>query len=166
VVENISYLAAQALIAGNSSVIIATDAHLEQIRQKLARFGLNLDALRIAGRYVAAEASTALSQFMVDGCPDKAKFDRFIGGIVHGAAESSASGFVFAFGEMVGLLCAANNPDGAVLLEQFWNSLAERYRFSLYCAYSLSSLGTEPSGDTVIKICAEHALTVHTEISG
>jgi hypothetical protein len=66
---------------------------------------------------------------------------------------------------MVGLLCAANKPDGAVLLEQFWNSLAERHRFSLYCAYSLSSIGPDTNVDALMQICAEHVLTIPAEIS-
>ena len=38
-------------------------------------------------------------------------------------------------------------------------------RFSLYCTYSLSSLGDVPSTDDLLQICAEHALTIPTEIS-
>ena len=61
---------------------------------------------------------------------------------------------------MVALLCAANKADGAVHLEQLWNSLAEWQRFSLFCAYPLNSLGSEPDADALIEICAEHVLTI------
>lgn len=165
IVENVAYLAARTLASGDSSVIVATEAHVEQIRQRLASSSLDLDAARKSGRYVTVDSSKALSKFMVDGQPDKAKFDEVVGGIVRRAAKNSANGFVFAFGEMVGLLCEANNPDAAVRLEQFWNSLAEQHRFSLYCAYSLSSLGSEPDANALIQICAEHALTIPTETS-
>jgi MEDS: MEthanogen/methylotroph, DcmR Sensory domain len=138
-------------------------SHLEQIQERLATSALRLDALQESGRYVAANAAEMLSRFMVGGCPDKAKFDDAIGGAIRTGAKNSSSGFVFAFGEMVALLCAANNPDAAIRLEQLWNSLAERQRFSLYCAYSLSSLGSDPDADTVMKICAEHALTIPME---
>ncbi len=165
IVENVAYLAARTLASGDSSVVVATETHLEQIRQRLACSSLDLDAARDSGRYVTVDATRALSKFMVDGQPDKAKFDDIVGGIVRNAARNSSNGFVFAFGEMVGLLCAANNPDAAVRLEQHWNSLAEQHRFSLYCAYSLSSLGREPDANALIQICAEHALTIPTETS-
>jgi hypothetical protein len=164
-IENVAYLAAKALAAGASSVLVATELHLEQIRAHLPSSVLNLDALRESGRFVTADAAQALSQFMVDGRPDKAKFDDVVGGIVRSAARNSANDFVFAFGEMVALLCAAGNADGAVRLEQLWNSLAERHHFSLYCAYSLSSLGAKPDADALIQICAEHALTIPSETS-
>jgi hypothetical protein len=165
VVENVSYLAAKALAAGDSAVLVATGTHLELINEQIARFGLNLGALRESGRYVTVNAAEALSQFMVDGRPDKAKFGDVIGGIVRSAANNSAKDFVFVFGEMVALLCAAGNADAAVRLEQLWNSLAEQHRFSLYCAYSLSSLGSEPDANALIQICAEHALTILTKTS-
>jgi MEDS: MEthanogen/methylotroph, DcmR Sensory domain len=165
IVENVAYLAARTLASGDSSVVVATETHLEQIRQRLASSSLDLNAARDSGRYVTVDAARALSKFMVDGQPDKAKFDDTVGGIVRNAARNSSNGFVFAFGEMVGLLCAANNPDAAVRLEQLWNALAEQHRFSLYCAYSLSSLGREPDANALIQICAEHALTIPTETS-
>lgn len=165
VIENVSYLSAKALAAGDSSVLMATQRHLEQIRERLVSCALDLDALQESGRYIPVAAAEALSQFMVGGYPDEAKFDELIGGTIRGAAENSANGFVFAFGEMVALLCNAHNPDAAVCLEQLWNSLAKRNRLSLYCAYSLSSLGSEPDVDALIQICAAHALTIPAETS-
>jgi len=165
IIENVSFIAAKSFAAGDSSVLVATDSHLEQIRQRLASTDLNLDALREAGRYVAVDANEALSQLMVGSRPNETRFDNFIGGIIHNAVKSSANSFIFAFGEMVALLCAANNPNAAVRLEQLWNGLAQRYRFSLYCAYSLNSLGSEPNVDALMKICAEHALTIPSETS-
>jgi hypothetical protein len=165
IIENVSFVAAKAFAAGDSSVLVATDSHLEQIRERLAFVDLNLEALREAGRYVAVDANEALSRFMVGSCLDEARFDDFIGGIIRNAVKSSANSFIFAFGEMVALLCAGNNPNAAVRLEQLWNALAQRHRFSLYCAYSLSSLGSEPNAHALMQICAEHALTIPTETS-
>jgi MEDS: MEthanogen/methylotroph, DcmR Sensory domain len=165
IIDNVAFLAAKAITAGNSSIVVATQLHLEQIRKRLADFDVKADAGQESGQYVPVDAAAALSRFMVDGIPDEAKFNETIGGVVWGAEKNSANGFVFAFGEMVGLLCAANNAQAAIRLEQFWNSLAERHRFSLYCAYSLSSLCNQPSADDLIQICAEHALTIPTETS-
>jgi hypothetical protein len=163
VVENVSYLASKALEAGTSAVIAATAPHLEQIRVRLADSVPSLDAARESGRYVTIDAAEVLSQLLVEGRPDEAKFDDLIGATIRSAAKNSANGFVFAFGEIVALLCAANNANGAVRLEQLWNALAQRQRFSLYCAYPLTSLGIEPDADALMQICAEHALTIPTE---
>ena len=164
VIENVAYLAAKALASGSSAVVAATESHLEQIRERLADSVLNLDDVRESGRYVTLDAAEAAAQILVGGSPDEAKFEGLIGDTIRSAALNSSNGFVFVFGEIVALLCEANNTTGAVRLEQLWNALAEHNRFSLYCAYPLTSLGTIPDADAVMKICAEHALTIPTEI--
>jgi len=163
IIENVSYLAVQALASGDSSVIVATEPHLNVIRARIAAHDLNLNVLEESGLYVAVDASEALAQFMVDGWPDRVKFNQFMGDVLSGAENRSGHRFVFAFGEMVDLLCAAKNPKAAVHVEQLWNALATRYHFSLYCAYSLSSLGDVPDADALMQICAEHSLTIPSE---
>lgn len=160
VIDNVAYLAAKALEAGDSSVILATDSHLEAIEDRLRSFDLDLDGWREARRYVALNAARTLSSILISGRLDEEKFDEVIGGIVRDALNHSANGFVFAFGEMVALLCAAGDPDCAVRLERLWNSLARRCRFSLCCAYPMSSLGASPDINVLTQICAEHALTI------
>jgi hypothetical protein len=165
-IDNVSYLAAEALAAGTSVVMLATDSHQRQIREGLSRFRPDLECLESlwnSGRYIMTDAAKALSQFMIDGSPDQTAFDRTIGKIMCEAAEHSTNGFVFAFGEMVALLCAAGNPAGALRLEQHWNHLAQRQRFSLYCAYPLSSLEIHQNLDILMRVCAEYALTVPAE---
>jgi hypothetical protein len=165
VIEGVSELAARALSARSSAVIIATESHLHRFDAKLLSFGLDLAVFRNRGLYLTSDAAEALSQFVINGSPDEAAFDRVIGGAMREAVKHSANRFVFAFGEMVALLCADNNPSGAIRLEQLWNRLMRRQRFSLYCAYPLSSLDTEQNVDSVLRICDEHALTVPAERS-
>jgi MEDS: MEthanogen/methylotroph, DcmR Sensory domain len=163
IIDNVSFLAAQTLIAGDSSVIVATEPRLSRIAERIAARGLNLNVLQTLGRYIAVDATEALAQFMIDAQPDEKKFDQGIGDILRSAESNSEHGFVFVFGEMVALLCAAKKPAAAVHLEKFWNTLAARNHFSLYCAYSLSSLGDVPDADTLMQICAEHSLTIPIE---
>ena len=165
IIETVSFLTSQALASGDSSVIVATESHRRAIDDRIAALGLNLNILQISGRYRSVDAAEALAQFMVGDRPDEVKFNQFIGGVLHGAENKSEHGFVFAFGEMVALLCAANNPQAAIHLEQLWNALTARRRFSLYCAYSLSSLGAVPDADALMQICAQHNLTIPTETS-
>jgi hypothetical protein len=163
VIGNIAYLAAKALEAGDSSVIVATDPHLNAIAERLLSFGLDLEGPRESGRYAAVDAGQALSRILVNGRPDRESFDDVIGGMVHASLRCGANDFTFVFGEMVALLCAAGDPGSAVLLERLWNSLAQRCRFSLCCAYPIASLGANPDMNVLTQICAEHALTIPAE---
>jgi hypothetical protein len=66
------------------------------------------------------------------------------------------------FGEMVALLCEADNAAGAIALEELWNELADRYSFSLFCAYPIELFGAGSVG-TVFSICEQHALCLPAE---
>jgi MEDS: MEthanogen/methylotroph, DcmR Sensory domain len=165
IIENVALLGVKALNAGHSSVLIATEPHLQAISIRMTDFGINPESLKESRRFIAVEAGQALSRFMVDGVPDETRFQHTIGEVLRSAETHSTTGFVFAFGEMVALLCEWNKPAAAVRLEQLWNSLAERHCFSLYCAYSLSCLGHQPNPSDLIQICSEHALTIPSETS-
>jgi hypothetical protein len=165
VIENVAFLAAKALAAGHSSVLIATEPHLQGFQSRMTEFGMNVKSCHESGRFVTIEAEQALSLFMMDGNPDETRFLNAIGGVLGTAEKHSTTGFVFAFGEMVALLCSAGNPRAAIRLEQLWNSLARHHRFSLYCAYSLNCLGHQPSATDLIDICYQHALTIPSETS-
>jgi MEDS: MEthanogen/methylotroph, DcmR Sensory domain len=163
VIENVSYLAAKSLTAGDSSFLVATGSHFDGIQKRLTSCGLDLNRFREAGRYVALDAAETLSQCLVDGWPDEAKFNKIIGGLICRTTEKSANGFVLAFGEMVAIPCFANRPAAAVRLEQLWNALAWAYNFSLCCAYPLECFGREPDLNVVFQICAEHSLVIPAE---
>jgi hypothetical protein len=163
VIEIVSYIASNSLQAGNSSIVITTRPHLERIEEQLIASGRDLGEPQKIGHYIALDAAVTLSQLLVDGWPDKAKFDETIGGVVRRAIEKSTDRFVFAFGEMVALLCYANKAAAAIYLEQLWNELAASYHFSLCCAYPLDSFDGNPDLDAVFQICAQHSLVIPAE---
>jgi hypothetical protein len=162
-IENVAYLTSKALEIGESSVLIATPAHLSAFEKQLAKHGVDFDASRATGRYVPLDAAQTLAGFLVDGAPDPLKFEDTVGAMVREAGKSSDNGFIFAFGEMVTLLCADGRPRGAIRLEQMWNALARKCRFSLYCAYPLSIFDSKPDVSLLLQICAEHSLAIPAE---
>lgn len=162
-IENVTHLVEKTLSAGDSSVLVATSSHIGSIEERLTRRGLDLRGLRAEGRYVALDANETLSRLMLNDWPNDDRFIQIIEDVIRRAIEKSATRFVFAFGEMVALLCAADKPNAALCLEQLWNSLIKRYCFSLCCGYPLSSLVSESALDAVLDICVEHSFTIPAE---
>jgi hypothetical protein len=124
---------APALADSSSIVVLATEAHREQLAAGLARYGIDVDAARAAGRVSLLDADEALARVMVDGVPDPAAFDAVVGAAMREAA--AGGGRVRAFGELVALLWEAGDVTGALEVERLWDSLAETMPFSLFCAY-------------------------------
>jgi hypothetical protein len=163
VLENVEYLIAKAFEAGNSAVIVATQNHRAAVTAKLLDRGFDLDSLRKTGRFVSLDGADTLAQLMVAGRPDPERFDSVVGSIIREALAGSAQQFVFAFGEMVALLCATNNVRAAIELEKLWNSLGAAYPFSLYCAYPLDCLVRNPDAQGIFDICEQHTTAVPAE---
>jgi hypothetical protein len=160
IVDNVGFLAKTALEDGDCAIIIGTAVHRDQIRNRLAEAGLNIEGLLATRHLVMLDAAETLSQFMLGNRPDAVRFDQVVGKVVRNAIARSANGFAFGFGEMVALLCGEGKPEGAIGLEQLWNALWAEHNFSLYCAYSFDCLRSGPLTETVLGICNEHGLTI------
>lgn len=140
--------------AGDACVVVATKAHREELDEQLRARGLDLSAARDAGLYLSLDAAETLSRFLVDGSPEPLRFAEVIGGIISRAAEGGSR--VRIFGEMVELLRAEGNFDGALRLEQLWNEQSKTHPFQLFCAYPLSSFAGEAHAESLSHVCAGH----------
>ncbi len=145
-----------ALRAGDAGVVIATQEHLAQIERRLQGMRLAVGArLWYPGEFVALEADSVLSQFMVEGWPDEERFAAVVGGVITRASNGGQRG-VRAFGEMVALLCADGNHAAAIRLEELWCELGRHHAFSLFCAYPLSLFTKPEYGQAFAAVCASH----------
>jgi PAS domain S-box-containing protein len=154
------YLAA-GLRANSAVIAIATEAHLQALGAYLSNIGFDVVAQAAAGRYVALEAGEMLAKFMVDGIPNAAAFAEHVGERV--AALTADRGTLRAFGEMVALLWAEGNFEGAIRLEELWNALAVQHAFELYCAYPMKGFGSCASQRPFLHICQAHSRVLPAE---
>jgi hypothetical protein len=126
---------------GEAAVIIATEAHRRALEKALGELDVDVEALTDQLVYYAFDAAETLELFMVNGLPDKDKFDRIFGSIVDRARGSGRN--IRIFGEMVAELWAQNNPTGALRLEDLWNELVRAHPFKLFCAYPVDGFAGE-----------------------
>jgi len=146
----------QALAAGGASIVIATAEHLAALRRRLrAEPGASDPGTRLVTR----DAEQTLAAFMLDDWPDAKLFDVTVGQLVRDVAKDSAT--IHAFGEMVALLCERGNYGAAVRLEELWNELARRSRFTLFCAYPWSQFPNAAMAETFRHVCALHDHAAH-----
>jgi signal transduction histidine kinase len=163
--EGLARYVGGALGAGDSAVVIATEAHRDGLARQLGGRGLSLDLAAAQGRYVALDAAETLARFMRDGQPDAARFAGVVGPILE-RANAAARGErprVAAYGEMVALLWADGNPAAAIRLEQLWNELARTHAFTLHCAYPLSLFAEARDAELIASVCAHHSHVVPAE---
>jgi PAS domain S-box-containing protein len=158
-IEELARLVGSALINGDAALIVATKPHRDAIASELAARDFNIARASAAGRYVALDAAETLSRFMVDKLPVAGRFNEVVGHLITKAksALKVPEPHIVIFGEMVALLCAEGNYEGALRLEELWNALADKFSFSLRCAYPMSGFQHDAEGEYFSKICGAHS---------
>jgi orotate phosphoribosyltransferase len=153
--DEIASFVERALRARGRSIVIATGAHTDALRRRLDELARAEGRSTPPSRDVTwLDAETMLARLMVDGWPDRARFEYEVGRLV---AEACAGGApVHAFGEMVALLCARGRYDAALHLERLWNELARKLDFSLFCAYPWTLFPSSDMGHVFRQVCAGH----------
>ena len=142
--------------SGETCIVVATPEHREGIKQLVTQFGAELNT---NDRYVALDARETLDKFAVETL-DQEMFDEVIGGLV---SKAEKRGPVRIFCEMVAVLLADGRPADALKLEDMWNKLREKHRFSLFCAYPTSELTRSGNHDFMAGVCGGHSKVIPDE---
>jgi hypothetical protein len=150
---------------GQPIVVIATESHLDSFAAEMRARGVNLEDL-VAGRDIVwLDARDTLSAFMEGSRPSQELFDATVGNVFETLRQNRRYVMVRLYGEMVDLLWKDGKAEAALRLEEMWNDLANRYSFSLLCAYSKSTLQNVLHAEGFEKICGHHSSVLASEAS-
>ena len=144
--------------ADESVVVIATQAHLHTLNERLRSNGLNPLALQLEDQYIPLNAEETLSKFMVNGWPDDEKFTNTVKEVITRARGKNGRK-VRAYGEMVAILWAEGNSGATVNLEHLWHSFCMNEAFCLFCAYPKSGF-TQDISKSISNICSTHSKVI------
>jgi PAS domain S-box-containing protein len=162
-VDALTHYVGGAVAEGSPGIFVASAKHLASVAEQLGRRGFNVGALRDKGQYLALDAAEMLSHFMVDGWPDRGRFDDLFEGLLEHAVSGRKSSHAWVFGEMVSLLWNDRKFESAIQLEKLWNDLHKRHSFSLFCAYPLSGFDGGVQSKRLHEVCAEHDHVIPAE---
>jgi hypothetical protein len=163
--DSLSQFVGTALQAGDSCFVLATQAHLNGLAERLKARGVDTDRAVKRRRYVTMDAFQVLARLMVEGKLDKTRFDDFFREVflpLKAAAESKRRR-VAVCGEVVALLWADGKAEAAIELERLWNELATQGSYCLRCFYRIASFSDPRQNELFLKLCAEHASVIPCE---
>ena len=160
-IRAVGQYADQGLRRGEAVVLITTGSHGRAIVRRLASGGLAVDEFSRRGQLRVLDAEHTLSELLVDGVPDRGRFQSTIGGVV---ASVKAAGYptVRAFGEMVDLL-RRTSETAALGLESLWNELLTEDRIALLCGYSIDTFDPAVYDGFLQGVMAAHSHLVPVE---
>jgi len=163
-IDVLSRFVGGALAMGDAAVVLATASHREQLEKRLAARGVDTAKATLKGRYIALDASKTLARLMVDGTIDENRFNDTVSAALR-QAQMSVNGDcrIAVFGELVALLWADGKPHEAIRVEQLWNRMAQKYSFSLLCAYPITGFNDATHIEPFLKMCGQHSGVVPSE---
>lgn len=147
-----------ALVTCEVGLVVATKTHRLALEKRLKACGLDVAVARRQGRYIAPDATRTLRKVMPHRSPDEDQFKTVIGGLIDRVA-APATGRpprIYAFCEMVAVLCTQGRSDAAISFEELWNNLAQSRAFSLCCAYPMNGFSAGHAAP-FMRICAQHS---------
>jgi signal transduction histidine kinase len=159
--DSLSSFIGMGLSAGDACIVVATKPHRDGLAKRLQDYGLNIAEATACGQYISLDAAETLAKLMVNGLPDPWCFAQVVGGIIARAARGQRR--VRIFGEMVALLWADGNQDGAISLEGLWNQLSETNPFLLFCAYPMAGFSGDEQAGLLGGVCTAHSRVIPAE---
>jgi hypothetical protein len=158
-VEAVSLYAGRGLGKGEAVILVATEAHLDAIDERLREAGFDLGDLRAWGQLITIAAAGLLSRFLVDGSVDAARFHTILADVITVARRGGRFPRIRVYGEMVNLLWRDNHP-ATRQLEELWNEAIELHAVSLLCGYRVEAGETESSFPRDLHTLHSHLIPV------
>lgn len=160
-VEAVSTFLYEGARQGQPIVMIATPSHRAAFIARMRSLGVDLDDLTESRDYVILDARETLSAFMEGSRPNPELFHATVGNVFEKLMRKRRYLLVRAYGEMVDLLWQDGKAEAALALEDLWNELAERFQFTLLCAYAEATVRTSSTArESIISICSRHRRTL------
>lgn len=148
-----------ALKRENPVIVIATEPHRTNLRQRLQANGRDMATAIQEGTYISLDADDMLSEVMVNDWPDSTRFLKVTSDLILRAAKAAKGKHfrVAACGECARSLIVQGKPEAAIQLEHLWDKMARSHYIDILCGYLLHDFQTEESSPIFERICVPHS---------
>lgn len=137
---------------GNQLLVIARASHWKLIEGYLERRGFPVHDP--SERLTVLDARKFRGRIMRRGVLDPTRMHETLGDMIDQLAAER--GGLRVYGELVELFAEEGNFEHASVLEDYWNHLLEKYKFTLLCGYSAAHFADPVHAHHLREICRRH----------
>ena len=148
-----------ALKMDNPVIVIATESHRADLRQRLQARGRDMATAIREGRCISLDADDMLSEVMVNDWPDSTRLLKVANDLIMDAAKAAKGKHVrvAVCGECSPRLIAQGKPEAAIEMEHLWDKIGRSHNIDILCGYLLRDFQTKESSSIFERICVAHS---------
>ena len=122
---------------GHGVLVITTAERRARLFDRMAAGEFRPQSLRDPRRLSVLDTHVLTAQIVAGDLPNWAPFRDAVTPVLLRIQESGRP--IRVYSETANALWQAGNTAAAICVEEFWNALADRYPFSLYCGYTMDT---------------------------
>jgi PAS domain S-box-containing protein len=161
-IHSVGRYAWEGLTQDETVVLIATEAHREEVFRELSSFGLDPNAAVRDERLLYFDSAWVLSQITLNGQLQWELFEAALVPLVTGADPRR----IRIYGDVAGLLWRTGRHAAAIQLEEFSNRFLSEHKLQLHCGYPINVFDPEFGSSQVRRVIALHTHIVPTGANG
>src|SRR5262245_41760696 len=147
---------------GSPAVLIAAQSTRDYFTLHIQNAGFDVDELVSSGLLTILDAESIIESLMKYSVPDWDDFNRLVGAAVVRASRG-ARHTPRVYGELVNPLWQSGRERAAIRIEEYWNKLARKHRFSLFCGYVMDCHDRAAYSGPLHEIGRTHATVIASE---
>jgi hypothetical protein len=153
-VDGVSAFLNEGLSKGDASLVVMRLEHWNSVASNLTTRNVSLSDAIASGQLTVLDGARTLARIMLHGQPCRGLFEEVIEKPVRDICATGVRLRVYA--DLVDLLAADGNFDGARELEKMWSDFARHAPVTTLCGYSATTFSNPDASDTLRSICRSH----------
>ena len=154
-VDGVADFLRHGLICNEQMLVVMDEQRWYAVAMRLSALGRPVDEAVRFGHLIVRDAKQTLNKFMVGDRPHPQLFSASVGTLVSGLEAFGKP--LRIYGEMVNVLAGRGLYAAARELEELWNELGRRRRFTLLCGYMAGHFGDPRNAGDLRRICSAHS---------
>jgi DNA-binding NarL/FixJ family response regulator len=157
--DEASRLIGATLRSGEQAVMLASEATIKGVAERLQARQVNLAKLAERGQFLAQDSTLALSRLLVNGRPDRDRLAHAIDSLdrFRLAGPKGPGGRLTVFGDLSGSLHRNGHVEAAREVERMWNELTNALPFFTVCSYEADCFEHAGASEHLASVCGAHS---------
>ena len=153
-VDTVSAFVSDGLREGDRALVLMRLAQWNSVASKLTSRQVSLSDAIASGQLTVLDGVRTLARIMPHGSPCRGLFEEVIGKTVRQICAAGAR--LRVYGDLMDVLAADGNFQGAHELEKMWSDLTRQEPVTVLCGYSAATFHDADAGETLKSICRSH----------